>query len=274
MTRIDPPGRDRAGLTHRELDIRRVSNLIRVALLDECRGAGRGETVVDERELVELYRQPRDVVREALWLLVDEGLLVRRRGVGTSTTSAQYQADSRLPPPGVLWGDHLAISGLSSELLAWNEVAVTGPALERIDHAEGEDTCLCIEYLLMQGPEPIAVITNYLRHREALRIEPSHFTSDYYSLLDLADARANESELDLGAAAADRLTSGLLRLAIGAPVLRAEQVIRNVEGDAINFAIGYFRPEFRFAVAGIARSTSSPTPPSPTPPSPTPKDRP
>ncbi|MFF1257678.1 GntR family transcriptional regulator [Streptomyces sp. NPDC058321] len=44
----------------------------------------------DERELGHALGATRNVIREALALLRDEGLIVRRRGIGTRVVTAKY----------------------------------------------------------------------------------------------------------------------------------------------------------------------------------------
>lgn len=67
---------------------RRVANVLRGQVLD---GAFPTGALPDERALIAGFGVSRNTVREALGLLRDEGLVERRRGVGTVVTGRAYE---------------------------------------------------------------------------------------------------------------------------------------------------------------------------------------
>lgn len=237
--------------TQRQAAVRRVTDLLRLDVGDRIGGRAGERLLPDERELMQTYVQPRDVVREALAALVEEGLLIRRRGVGTAASGDRFEADARLPPLGDrlerLWGGPLA-----STPVTWEWVPTPPGVARRLDQAPGDDSCLCIDYVLSLHRVPVGVITNFVRSAEGKSLRQEDF-DDFYSMMDRAGAVLSEADFVVEAASADPNSADLMGVPAGAPVLRFDQVIRNAEGQAVDVAVGRFRREWRYGFRSVPR---------------------
>ncbi|WP_345495572.1 GntR family transcriptional regulator [Nocardia callitridis] len=233
-----------------QLLARRVRDLLRTELRAGTLGTGR---LPSEAELMTRYRATRDVVRAALELLRADGLIERRRGVGTVAIREHYVVSGTLPPEGHSLEEHLALGRISPRLLHWAwEPASRVIAAHLGGVAIGAD-CLCIEYVLLLDDRPLAVFTNYLRDTEAARVDQNTFRDDFYSLLHSGGVAAAGCDVGVQAARADECAAGLLHVLPGEPVLLVEQTIRDEAGTAIDYALGTCRGEIQLALGRIPR---------------------
>lgn len=237
----------------RQLLLRRIRDLIRVSITDAGESVDVGGRLAPETELMAEYGVTRDAVRDALSQLSDEGLLERRRGLGTLCTVDRGSWDIQLPAEGDSLEQHLAVGRITPRLLHWGWIKAPSLIASKLDDIEPGDNCLCIDYVLMRDGVPSAVITNYLRNPEASRLAPSDFGTDFYSMLDRSGAAMESHDVVLQARNAGEDVALLLQVPEGDAVLWLEQVIRNVNGEAIDFAVGYFRRDHRASIRGISR---------------------
>lgn len=229
---------------------RRLHDLLRAALRDGAFGSGK---LPSEAELMTQYQASRDVVREALDLLRHDGLIERRRGVGTVPVRTEYLVSGALPPEGRSLEDHLALGRISPRLLHWAWVPAPQVITEHLDGITLGEDCLCIEYVLLLDRRPIALFTNYLRAPEAARVDLTTFRDDFYSLLQAGGINFTAFDIGLQAALADEHAAALLHVLPGEPVLLMEQTIRNRDGQAIDYALGTCRSEMQLRIGAIPR---------------------
>lgn len=208
---------------------RRVANVLRAQVL---RGAFPAGVLPNERALVAEFATSRNTVREALGLLRDEGLVARRRGVGTVVAGRTYQH-----PLGEL-------SGLAEVLrrhgTVLNEVrearsvrppltvarrlglAEGSPAvyLERLRRVDGAPLSLDCTYLIPEVGEPLLA-----RGRSALE------NHDVFGLIETAaGAPLGRAEVSVQAVVADPATCEVLAMPEGGAVLAVERLTRLADG--------------------------------------------
>ncbi|WP_297607935.1 GntR family transcriptional regulator [Nocardia sp.] len=233
-----------------QLLARRLHDLLRAALRDGTFGSGK---LPSEAELMNQYQASRDVVREALDLLRNDGLIERRRGVGTVPVRAERLVSGALPPEGRSLEEHLALGRISPRLLHWAWVPAPQVIADHLDGIALGDDCLCIEYVLLLDQRPMALFTNYLRTPEAARVDLSTFRDDFYSLLHAGGINFTSFDVGLQAALADEYAAALLHVLPGEPVLLMEQTIRDRDGQAIDYALGTCRSEMQLRIGAIPR---------------------
>ncbi|MGV4930075.1 GntR family transcriptional regulator [Streptomyces sp. BHT-5-2] len=208
---------------------RRVAHVLRGQVL---RGAFPGGVLPDERALVAEFGTSRNSVREALGLLRDEGLVERRRGVGTVIVGRAYEH-----PLGEL-------SGLAEVLqrhgTVVNEVraarTVRAPAsvtrrlelpdgsgavyLERLRRVDGMPLSLDCTYLIPEVGEPLLALG-----RERLE------SRDVFELIERVAGRPlGSAEVALRAVVADPATCEVLGMAAGGAVLAVDRLTRLADG--------------------------------------------
>lgn len=220
---------------------RRVRDLLRAEIRS---GVYADRRLPAEFELMAQHQASRDAVREALDLLRRDGLIERRRGVGTTATHDEFVGSPRLPPGGSSLEAWLAIGRITPRLLHWNRIGAPGAIAAHLDGVGVGDDCLCVEYVLLVDGRPTAVFTNYLRAAEASKIDEHRFETDFYTLLRSGGVAIAASDLSVQAAAADECTAELLEVTAGDPVMLWEQTIRDPAGEAVDYALGALHRDF------------------------------
>ncbi|KRF21133.1 hypothetical protein ASG90_01625 [Nocardioides sp. Soil797] len=232
-----------------------MRDLLRVTLADSQGDMFPEGRMAGEAELMGEFTAPRDAVREALSLLADEGLVKRRRGMGTFRTDDSFSINVGLPPDGeplvTQFDDH---DRLSLRLLEWVWVPAPAAVVQRLDGVVEGDDCLCIDYVLLRNDSPVCVITNYLRRQEGRSLSPADFAEDFYSMLDRSGSSIQSQDIVLQPRLADTEVSALLDIEVGDAIMWMEQVIRDVNGVAIDFAIVHMHPELRVGIPGMPRT--------------------
>lgn len=236
--------------TSAHLTARRLRDLLRAELRSGAFGTGR---LPGESELMTRHRASRDVVRAALDLLRRDGLIERRRGVGTVPIREEYVVAGSLPPEGRSLEEHLALGRISPRLLHWAWTAAPPVITAHLDGVATGADCLCIEYVLLLDDRPLAVFTNYLRAEEAAGLDQATFRDDFYALLHSGGVHITGCDVGVQAARADECAAALLHVLPGEPVLLVEQTIRDRTGAAVDYALGTCRGEIQLEIGGIPR---------------------
>ncbi|MBB5911334.1 GntR family transcriptional regulator [Nocardia transvalensis] len=236
--------------TASHLAARRVRDLLRAALRAGEFGSGR---LPAEAELMVQYRVPRDVLREALDLLRRDGLIERRRGLGTLAVHADHVVPGALPPRGRALDEHLAVGRITPRLLHWTWIPAPRVIADQLDGAAVGDDCLCVEYVLLAEQRPMAVFTNYIRAPEAAGIDRSGFRRDFYALLHSGGIDTVSCDVGVQAGRADDHTAALLRVPPGEPVLLVQQRIRDHADQVVDYALGTCRNELLIDIGRIPR---------------------
>lgn len=215
-------------------DARRVRDLLRSALNGDLYPNG---LLPGETQLMEQFAVSRSSVRDALAMLHAEGLIDRRKGLGTLVVHSKNIVELNEnhgvgePGPGSIW------SGLMrTHVLDWSDVPLPHIAADRMGAEPGEPS-LRIDYVAMLDGTPLGVATNYLRYPQAAAVHPSMFKVDWYAMLDAAGLPVGETTFLWEAGLADEMDARLLGIEVGAAIMIGEQVIYEPSGVAYDFAL-------------------------------------
>jgi GntR family transcriptional regulator len=188
-------------------------------------------------------------VREALQLLVAEGLIVRRRKSGTSVVGqiVEIPADEMLIPADVTDDGRFRVTKLGEQTVDGD------PFMSRRLGLAGERITIS-EWLITVDGKPASLRTSFMPEGQA-----SSRIVD--RILDLASTFEYVFETPLGgfqstieAVALEPRMAGLLGLPIGSPALMRELVLRDEEGRAREIGYTLYRGDM-FAVtttSGVA----------------------
>lgn len=218
---------------------------IYLLLREKIRG---GEFAADsvlpgEQELTKLLGVSRITVKRALNELAAHGLVQRHRGRGTIVT---YNAT--FP---VVKGDFsnlidsLVTMGLETqvELLDVTDLSAPGDVADLMDLKPGALVQRATRLRKLQG-EPFSYLITYVPADIAARYTRAQLASEpLLKLLDRAGAQAAEAEQTITATGAEPAIAQALRIAIGAPLLRIQRVMRDRAHRPIQLITGYYRPE-------------------------------
>ena len=188
----------------------------------------------DERSLGRRFGASRNAVREALDLLRREGLLVRRRGVGTTVVTPKY-------------GHGLdRLEGLAETLTGYGPVTntvrsaevvtdVPTAIAERLEIPPGA-AAVRIERLRRLDGLPLSLDTTYLTEDIGRAVLAGDLTGrDVFSLIEETTGRLlGHAELAVHAVTADPDTAALLEIPAGAAVFAIERLTRLHDGRAVD----------------------------------------
>jgi DNA-binding GntR family transcriptional regulator len=201
----------------------------------------KGAFLPSEIELSASWGISRPTARRAIQELVDQGLLVRRRGVGTQVVNAQLRrsaslsslhhdlaAAGRAPGTTVLeLGPVAADAQVASALGLEGGIPVT--YLERIRLADGAPLALMRNWLL---PELMEGLT----HQE---LE----SAGLYQLLGNRRVQPHVADRVIGAKAATRAEARALQVKQGAPLVTMQVTVQDVTGRAFDFGQHVYNAE-------------------------------
>jgi GntR family transcriptional regulator len=222
-----------------------------VGLIDE--GAYRpGERLPSENELAAQLGISRPTLREALLNLEQEGIVIRRHGVGTFIAPGyEHRLESGLERLESIL-ELAARQGLSIQCdgLQVREEPATRKLADKLQTEPGMPL-LRVDRVLLADGIPVAYMVDYTL---STILSPADIDDTFNgSVLDLLrqkpDLQVIQVQADIVALNADAFLAGKLSVKPRQAVLLLEELLFDQEGKAIEFSRNYFVPEFfRFHV--------------------------
>lgn len=211
-----------------------------------------GSLLGNEIELAGRLGLSRPTVRQAIQSLVDKGLLVRRRGVGTQVVHSQVKRPLELSS---LYDD-LAAAGQhpATKVLVNTVVPATAGIAAALSVPEGSDVHH-IERLRLTHGEPMACLCNYLPPG-LLDLDTGPLeTTGLYRLMRGAGITLHSARQAIGARAATAAEAERLGEETGAPLLTMERTTYDDTGRAVEFGTHTYRPSrYSFEFQLLVRS--------------------
>lgn len=232
-------------LDRRHHRARLVRDLLRGEVLE---GRWSDVTLPTEDELARRFRVGRNVVREALALLVDERLLRRIPGRGTSPT-AHVLVHSLNSLRGIAEDGRSNVDGsaVGYRLLAWEQVEPPEPIAEQLGVAPDEPVILWER--LTVSPEPLVLWTSYLRGDLGLERPPALSGSlggGTFAFFEQHGLSIEHAHVRTGAARADAAVAELLGMPEGEPTMVQHRQTILDDGRVVEVAAGYYRSDLIF----------------------------
>jgi len=211
-----------------------------------------GAQLENEVQLAEQLGLSRPTMRRAMQYLVDRGLLVRRRGIGTQVVRAKVKRPVELSS---LWDD-LARSGQqpATTVLANTAEQAAGQVARSLGVAEGTPVTV-LERLRLARGEPLARLRNYLPSGLVPALtEEALQRQGLYQLLRAGGVTLHAAAQTIGARAATLAEARLLDEAKGAPLLTMERTTYDDQGRAVEYGTHIYRASrYSFELALLAR---------------------
>jgi DNA-binding GntR family transcriptional regulator len=192
-----------------------------------------GDRLENEVALAERWGLSRPTMRQAIGYLVDKGLLVRQRGVGTEVVRRQVQRPVQLTS---LYDD-LRASGQepTTEVLVHERAPADDLVADRLGLPVGTEV-VKLERLRRARGVPLAILRSWLPVAVAGSIVPADLEQNgLYACLRAAGTRIHSAEQRIGARAASPEEAALLDLRRGAPLLVMERTVLDERGRAIEW---------------------------------------
>lgn len=199
-----------------------------------------GERIDTEVDISERYGLSRPTVRQAIQDLVNKGLLVRRRGVGTQVVHNQTRRQVELTS---LYDD-LAASDQqpTTHVMQLRTEPATAEVAAGLNITEGEPV-LHFERVRFVAGEPLAIIRNWLPADLINLTVESLENTGFYELLRRESIQIRIANQRIGARAATPSESKLLGIRSGAPVLTMDRQSFDDTGRAIELANSVYRSD-------------------------------
>ncbi|GGP38726.1 GntR family transcriptional regulator [Streptomyces abikoensis] len=211
-----------------------------------------GSLLGNEIELAGRLGLSRPTVRQAIQSLVDKGLLVRRRGVGTQVVHSQVKRPLELSS---LYDD-LEEAGQKPATRVLRRVVepATARVAAALGVAEGADVLL-VERLRLAHGEPMAALRNHLPVGLLDLDDEALERTGLYRLMRMAGITLHSARQTIGARAASPAEGELLAEPEGAPLLTMERTTFDDTGRAVEFASHLYRASrYAFDFQLLARS--------------------
>ncbi len=196
-----------------------------------------GDRFENELALADRLKLSRPTTRRAIQQLVDKGLLVRKRGVGTQVVQTPVHRPVELTS----LFDDLVRAGQEPATTVLDYTAGPAPAeiAERLNLASGAEV-VTIRRLRASGGQPLALMTNYLPPALAPDRAELEVTGLYQSLR-ARGVHIRLARQRIGAKAADRHEARLLGEKPKAPLLVMERTAFDDCGRIVEFGSHVYR---------------------------------
>ncbi|GHH79321.1 transcriptional regulator [Streptomyces sulfonofaciens] len=197
-----------------------------------------GTLLGNEIELAGRLGLSRPTVRQAIQTLVDKGLLVRRRGVGTQVVHSQIKRPLELSS---LYDD-LEAAGQrpTTRVLANTLVPAPAEAAAALGLAEGSEV-LRVERLRMAHGEPMAYLCNHLPAGLLAPADDQLEATGLYRLMRAAGITLHSARQSVGARAATAGEAERLAEPPGAPLLTMQRTTFDDTGRPVEFGAHTYR---------------------------------
>ncbi|MFG2720869.1 GntR family transcriptional regulator [Streptomyces sp. NPDC048416] len=197
-----------------------------------------GSLLGNEIDLAHRLGLSRPTVRQAIQALVDKGLLVRRRGVGTQVVHSQVKRPLELSS---LYDDLEAAGQKPATTVLRNTFEpATAEVAAALGVPEGSDVHL-VERLRYAHGEPMARLRNHLP-AGLLPLDTEYLEgTGLYRLMRSAGITLHSARQTVGARAATGQEADLLTEAPGAPLLTMERTTFDDTGRAVEFGSHIYR---------------------------------
>ncbi|HKF35325.1 MAG TPA: GntR family transcriptional regulator [Ktedonobacteraceae bacterium] len=202
-----------------------------------------------ERELAETYKVSRMTVRQAIIELVNEGILVRSKGIGTFVAPPKLeQALSRLTS----FTEDMARRGLKAgaRVISFEEI-VPEPVIRKTLGLGSEDKAYECVRVRLADDEPMALETTTLPVWlcPGLSRQDLEDQSLYHLLADRWGVRLDYATQSLEPACASPYEASLLHVEAGTPLLLMHRITHNQNGRAVEHVKSLYRGDrYKFII--------------------------
>ncbi|MEV0170606.1 GntR family transcriptional regulator [Streptomyces sp. NPDC050803] len=197
-----------------------------------------GNLLGNEIDLSTRLGLSRPTVRQAIQSLVDKGLLVRRRGVGTQVVHSQVKRPLELSS---LYDDlETAGQGPTTQVVRNESVPATADVAAALGVAEGAEVTL-LERLRCTHGQPVAFLCNYLPAALLDLATPRLEATGLYRMMRAAGITLHSARQTIGARCATAEEAALLGETKGAALLTMQRTAYDDTGRPVEYGTHVYR---------------------------------
>lgn len=206
-----------------------------------------GKFLPNEMDLAKQLAISRSTLRQALNKLVFEGLLVRKKGVGTKVANLKVSSKSM---NWLSFSQEMKARGITIknfELhLSWE---CPGERVANFFEIKPDEKVLKLERVRGRIEDPFVYFISYFHPRIGLTGE-ENFTKPLYEILEKEySVVAQLSKEEISACAADKFIANKLNTDIGSPILFRKRFVYDQGERPIEYNLGYYKSdEFIYTV--------------------------
>lgn len=210
-----------------------------------------GARLENEIAIAQTLGLSRPTVRRAIQELVDRGLLVRRRGIGTQVVQGQVTRPVELTS---LYEDLKNSHHDPTTSVLHHEVIPATEVLAANLGVEVGSNVVYVRRLRSADGVPVAVLANYLPHEFADITGEQLELRGLYEIMRSRGVAIRIANQKIGARKANADESELLGINRGGPVLTMERVAYDGSGRAVEYGHHCYRPDlYSFETTLVAR---------------------
>ena len=200
-----------------------------------------GDPVASERDLAKIHQVSLMTARHALATLEREGIVERRRGIGTFVAAPKIHFNK--------------LMSYTEQMASRSLTAVSKVLFAKVIHDEQEIAArlalptntgiIKLERLRHASDEPFAIETCYFSFAEfpSLLSAPLNRESLFKILEREYHVEIGYADEEVDATAADARTAELLGVPLGEPIMRIRQLIYSSKGKPITYVLGFYRSD-------------------------------
>ena len=201
-----------------------------------------GDLIPSEAALMDQYQASRTTVRKAIEHLSNEGIIVRKRGVGSIVNKKVVAANVRLSGS---FDDLLDVAHSTSVKVVRFEYVDPSPEVCKQLMLDSSSQVLRIDRIRYMEKTPFMYSVNYLP--DAIGQFFTKMDLEVTSLLELVPDKCNikliRAMQEFNATIADNLMAGLLNVPLGFPLLQIDRITLGDNDLPVNLFYGYFRSD-------------------------------
>lgn len=200
-----------------------------------------GKMLPNEIELSEQLKMSRNTLRQAINTLVNEGLLIRKRGVGTTLAEKQISSE------GSKWlsfSQEMKILGIEIENFELH-ITKQNPSREAraFFNIEANTKILHLARLRGRTNFPFVYFTSEFNPEIPVN-GTENFNRPLYEILrEEYNIIVKTSNEEISASSANDFIASKLEIETGDPILIRKRAVRDINGTPIEFNIGWYRAD-------------------------------
>lgn len=203
-----------------------------------------GDLLPSENRLADRFRVSRITIRKALDVLADDGLIEKRTGAGSvvlprASSDKQISADFAGLIPQLVEIDR----STTARLLSFSYGLPPAPVAEALKLNSGEKVQSAMRVRL-SGGQPFSHLTTHVPANIARSYDEADLaTQPLFRLLERTGVVVDSAEQSVSATLATPDVAEALDVAVGAPLLSLERVVRDKDGRGVEYLAARYRPD-------------------------------